>query len=30
LFEAATDQLVQLCEWLDDQPFEDLLPEPHV
>jgi creatinine amidohydrolase len=30
LFEAATDQLVQLCEWLDDQPFEDLLPKKHV
>ncbi|WP_096391520.1 creatininase family protein [Halopenitus persicus] len=30
LFEAATDQLVQLCEWLDDQPFEDLLPKDHV
>ncbi|QHS15870.1 creatininase family protein [Halopenitus persicus] len=29
LFEAATDQLVQLCEWLDDQPFEDLLPKEH-
>jgi creatinine amidohydrolase len=30
LFEAATDQLVALCEWLDDQPFADLMPEPHV
>jgi creatinine amidohydrolase len=30
LFEAAADQLVALCEWLDAQPFEDLLPEPHV
>jgi creatinine amidohydrolase len=30
LFEAATDQLVHLCEWLDDQPFEDLLPKEHV
>ncbi|WP_336338073.1 creatininase family protein [Haloarcula brevis] len=30
LFEAATDQLVRLCEWLDDQAFEDLLPKPHV
>jgi creatinine amidohydrolase len=30
LFEAATDQLVQLCEWLDEQRFEDLLPADHV
>ena len=30
LFEAATDQLCQLCAWLDDQPFEDLLPKDHV
>jgi creatinine amidohydrolase len=30
LFEAATDQLVKLCAWLDDQPFEDLMPEAHV
>ncbi|MDR5672988.1 creatininase family protein [Halalkaliarchaeum sp. AArc-GB] len=30
LFEAATDQLVALLEWLDDQPFEGLMPEPHV
>jgi creatinine amidohydrolase len=30
LFEAATDQLCQLCDWLDDQPFEDLLPKAHV
>jgi creatinine amidohydrolase len=30
LFEAATEQLVSLCEWLDDQPFADLMPEPHV
>ncbi len=30
LFEAATDQLVRLLEWLDEQPFEDLVPEPHV
>ncbi|WP_299263104.1 creatininase family protein [Halorientalis sp.] len=30
LFEAASDQLVNLCGWLDDQPFEDLMPEPHV
>ena len=30
IFEAAADQLVQLLEWLDDQRFEDLLPEDHV
>ncbi|SDC55927.1 creatininase family protein [Natrinema hispanicum] len=30
LFEAASDQLVQLCEWLAEQPFEDLLPADHV
>jgi creatinine amidohydrolase len=30
LFEAATDQLVGLCEWLDEQAFADLMPEPHV
>jgi creatinine amidohydrolase len=30
LFEAASDQLVHLAEWLDDQPFEVLMPEPHV
>ncbi|MFB6172680.1 MAG: creatininase family protein [Haloarculaceae archaeon] len=30
LFEAATEQLVQLCEWLTDRPFADLLPEPRV
>ncbi|AGN02488.1 creatinine amidohydrolase [Salinarchaeum sp. Harcht-Bsk1] len=30
LFEAATDQLVHLCEWLDEQDFEDLTPKPHV
>jgi len=30
LFKAASEQLCQLCEWLDDQPFEDLLPEEHV
>ena len=30
LFEAATDQLCQLCDWLDDQPFEELMPKPHV
>ncbi len=26
LFEAATEQLVKLCEWVDDQPFEALMP----
>ena len=30
LFEAASEQLVQLCEWLVDQPFADLLPAEHV
>jgi len=30
LFEAATDQLIQLLEWLDDQPFADLVARPHV
>lgn len=30
LFEAAAEQLVALCEWLDDQAFEDLLPAEHV
>ncbi|OIB57270.1 amidase [Natrialba sp. SSL1] len=30
LFDAATEQLVALLEWLDDQPFADLMPESHV
>jgi len=30
LFSAATDQLVQLCEWLDAQAFADLLPNERV
>lgn len=30
LFEAATDQLVGLLEWLETRPLEDLLPKPHV
>ncbi|MES3516988.1 MAG: creatininase family protein [Natronomonas sp.] len=30
MFEAASAQLVALCEWLDAQPFEDLMPKPHV
>ncbi|MFB6080124.1 MAG: creatininase family protein [Haloferacaceae archaeon] len=29
MFEAATDQLVALCEWLDAQAFDDLMPKPH-
>jgi creatinine amidohydrolase len=30
LFEAATDRLVELCEWIDDRPDEALLPPEHV
>ena len=30
MFEAATDQLVQLCEWLAVQEFEELMPREHV
>jgi creatinine amidohydrolase len=30
LFEAATEQLVELLAWIDDRPFEDLMPRPHV
>lgn len=30
LFEAATDQLVELCEWLAAQPWETLAPRDHV
>jgi creatinine amidohydrolase len=30
MFEAATEQLIRLCEWLDAQAFEELLPKPHV
>ncbi|WP_049926072.1 creatininase family protein [Halopiger goleimassiliensis] len=30
LFEAATDQLVALLEWLDDRSRAELLPEPHL
>jgi creatinine amidohydrolase len=30
LFEAASDQLVKLCEWLDAREFEDLMPADHV
>jgi creatinine amidohydrolase len=29
LFTAATEQLVNLCEWLDGQPQDELIPEPH-
>jgi creatinine amidohydrolase len=28
LFEAATGQLVELCDWLADQRFDDLMPKP--
>jgi creatinine amidohydrolase len=30
LFEAASDQLCQLCAWLDERAFADLMPKPHV
>jgi creatinine amidohydrolase len=30
LFEAATEQLVELTEWLDDRRFEDLMTPAHV
>lgn len=30
LFEAATEQLVQLLDWLDDDRFSDLMAKPHV
>lgn len=30
LFEAASDQLVELLQWLDDRRFEDLMAKPHV
>jgi len=30
LFDAATDQLVQLIEWIDSRELETLLPEPRV
>jgi creatinine amidohydrolase len=30
LFEAATDQLTALVEWLQDRPFADLLPAGRV
>lgn len=30
MFEAATEQLVKLCDWLDSQDFQDLMPKEHV
>jgi creatinine amidohydrolase len=30
LFEAATDELVALCSWLDDRDFPELMAKPHV
>jgi len=30
LFEAASDRLVRLLEWLDDRPFAALMPKQHV
>jgi creatinine amidohydrolase len=30
MFEEATAQLVKLCEWLDSQDFQDLMPKEHV
>ncbi|WP_276302413.1 creatininase family protein [Halorussus lipolyticus] len=30
LFDAASDQLAMLLEWLDDRRFEDLMAKPHV
>jgi len=30
LFEAACDHLLALCDWLDEQAFEDLMPADHV
>lgn len=30
MFEAASEQLVKLCEWLDYQDFQDLMPKEHV
>jgi creatinine amidohydrolase len=30
LFGAATDQLCQLCDWLADQSYADLMPKDHV
>jgi creatinine amidohydrolase len=30
MFEAATEQFVKLCDWLDAQDFQDLMPKEHV
>jgi creatinine amidohydrolase len=30
MFEEATAQLVKLCEWLDSQDFQDLMPKEHI
>lgn len=30
MFEAATEQLVKLCDWLDSQDFQDLMAKEHV
>jgi len=30
LFDAATEELVALCDWLDDRAFADLMAKPHV
>ena len=30
MFEEASAQLVRLCEWLDSQDFQDLMPKEHV
>lgn len=30
MFESATEQLVNLCQWLDQQALADLLPKDHV
>lgn len=30
MFEAATEQLVQLCEWLASRDYQDLMPKEHV
>ncbi|WP_227377375.1 creatininase family protein [Haladaptatus halobius] len=30
LFDAATDQLVNLLDWIDEKPFPDLMAKPHV
>ncbi len=30
MFEEATAQLIELCDWLAAQEFQDLMPDPHV